>query len=141
MRSIPQHVSIVTLGTRDLTTIRNFYARWGWKETAGSEATWCAFDVGGMLLSFYSMDELAREAAATPRTQSEWGGFTLALNLASEAELARVFELAIEAGAEVVADLQQREWGGISGYVADPDGNRWELATGGPNPAPKTTAT
>lgn len=136
MRGIPQHLSIVTVGTTDLTTTRNFYGRWGWTETEGSEASWCAFDLGGTLLSFYSMDELAQEAAASPRNGSEWGGFTLAINLRSEAELVRTFELAIAAGAQLVAELQPREWGGISGYIADPDGNRWELATGGPNPTP-----
>ena len=136
MSSIPQHMSIVTLGTHDLAAIRDFYARWGWEEIGDSQAAWCAFDLGGTLLSFYSMNELAREAATTPRPRTEWGGFTLAINLASEAELTRTFELAIAAGAELVADLQQRDWGGTSGYVVDPDGNRWELATGGPNAAP-----
>lgn len=136
MTTVPQHLSIITLGTRDLSAIRSFYARWGWRETEGSEDTWCAFDLGGVLLSFYSMSELAVEAEADPRPASEWGGYTLAINAGSSAELRSMFDAALEAGATLVAELQTRDWGGTSGYIADPDGNRWELATGGPNPAP-----
>lgn len=136
MDEVPQYLSIVTLGTENLSAIRKFYARWGWHETEGSEETWCAFDLGGVLLSFYSMADLAEEARARPRKQSEWGGYTLAINANSDSELRQVFKAALDAGATVVAELQERDWGGTSGYIADPDGNRWELATGGPNPSP-----
>ncbi len=41
--------------------------------------------------------------------------------------------LASDAGAGVVAAPVTREWGGYSGYFADPDGFRWEVAY---NPGP-----
>jgi len=34
----------------------------------------------------------------------------------------------VAAGARVVGAPVDREWGGYSGYVADPEGNRWEIA-------------
>ena len=37
------------------------------------------------------------------------------------------------AGAQHVSDAQEREWGGYSGYFADPDGFRWEICY---NPGP-----
>ncbi|HSO70879.1 MAG TPA: hypothetical protein VLQ67_14745, partial [Arachnia sp.] len=37
------------------------------------------------------------------------------------------------AGASAVSLGQQRDWGGYSGYFADPDGVRWEVAY---NPGP-----
>jgi hypothetical protein len=37
------------------------------------------------------------------------------------------------AGAPMVHGAQEREWGGYSGYFADPDGFRWEIAW---NPGP-----
>lgn len=37
MNNIPQYLSIITLGTENLAAIREFYARWGWHETEGSE--------------------------------------------------------------------------------------------------------
>ena len=81
------------------------------------------------------MKDLAEEADASPRARSDWGGYTLALNLASEEKLGEALDLALTAGAKLVASPQRRAWGGTSAYIADPDGNRWELATGGPNPA------
>ena len=135
MAQIPQYLSILTLGTYNLEEIRAFYVRWGWEETSGSEEDWCAFDVGGVLLSFYSMTDLAAEAIAQPREPQSWGGFTLAINVDTETGLQEVFNAAAAAGATVVAEPVERDWGGISGYIADPDGNRWELGTGGPNAA------
>ena len=37
------------------------------------------------------------------------------------------------AGATEVSDAVEREWGGYTGYFADPDGYRWEIAF---NPGP-----
>ena len=117
--------------------LRSFYRNWGWSETATSTDVWCAFDMGGCLLSLYPIDLLRDEAAPNDPTPNEvWRGFTLAINVQSEDRLRGVFEAALEAGATSVAAPTNRGWGGASGYVADPEGNRWELATGGPNPAP-----
>ena len=40
---------------------------------------------------------------------------------------------ASEAGARSIAGPVEREWGGYSGYLADPEGNRWEI-TWAPGP-------
>ncbi len=123
-----------------MAALRDFYRRWGWVEVEESTDSWCAFDVGGCLLSIYPLDLLGDEAApdvAAPNDAGEdaWRGFTFAINLPDESSLRAVFAAALNAGATLVADLTPRFWGGISGYVADPEGNRWEMATGGPNPA------
>jgi uncharacterized glyoxalase superfamily protein PhnB len=39
-----------------------------------------------------------------------------------------VFAGFVAAGATVVAEPVDRSWGGRSGYIADPEGNRWEIA-------------
>jgi uncharacterized glyoxalase superfamily protein PhnB len=33
----------------------------------------------------------------------------------------------VASGGHAAADPVERDWGGYSGYVADPEGNRWEL--------------
>ena len=121
----------MTLGARDLVSLRSFYARWGWTETDDANEGWSAFDVGGWLLSLYPIDSLGDEAApGAPRPEAGWNGVTLAINVQSEAELVGIFDAAVAAGAELVAPVTRREWGGMSGYVADPEGHRWELAVG-----------
>ena len=129
--AVPQRVSIVTLGARDLASLRSFYARWGWIETEASSEDWSAFDVGGWLLSLYPIDLLGKEAAPeAPTPVAGWNGVTLAINVQSEVDLRAMFDAAVAAGATLVAPISRREWGGMSGYVADPEDNRWELAVG-----------
>ncbi len=53
---------------------------------------------------------------------------TLAMNFSTQSEAASAVDDAVEAGAVLVDPPVDREWGGYSGYVADPEGHRWELA-------------
>ena len=53
---------------------------------------------------------------------------TLSHNLGSAAEVDRVMADAESAGAVIVAAPQTQPWGGYTGYFADPDGYRWEVA-------------
>ena len=50
--------------------------------------------------------------------------FTLAHNVASSSDVDRVIAEAKAAGATIIAQPILREWGGYSGYFADPDGFR-----------------
>jgi uncharacterized protein len=56
---------------------------------------------------------------------------TLAHNVATEPEVDAILELAASLGVET-SPAQKRDWGGYTGYFADPDGFRWEIAV---NPA------
>lgn len=53
---------------------------------------------------------------------------TLAVNVDSAEAVNEAFASAAAAGAQAVAEPQDRSWGGRSGYIADPEGNRWEIA-------------
>ncbi len=129
--AIPQRVSFVTLGARDLASLRAFYAKWGWSETDSSTDDWAAFDVGGWLLALYPIDLLGSEAApGAPTPDTAWNGVTLAINVESQRNLHTMFDAAIAAGGRPIAPVSHRDWGGMSGYIADPEGNRWELAVG-----------
>jgi uncharacterized glyoxalase superfamily protein PhnB len=52
----------------------------------------------------------------------------LSHNLASAAEVDSVMADAGRAGATIVAGASTQPWGGYTGYFADPDGYRWEVA-------------
>ena len=52
---------------------------------------------------------------------------TLAHNVATEGEVDEILSLAASLGAEVSGG-ERRDWGGYTGYFADPDGFRWEIA-------------
>lgn len=131
--SVPQHLSILTLGAFNLPLLRDFYGKWGWSELEQSSKEWCAFDMGGCLLSIYPLELLGDEAApGEPVLAAPWRGFTMAINVESEDQVQDVFDTAVASGAIEIQEPTRRDWGGLSAYIADPEGNRWEIAAGGP---------
>ncbi|WP_278259145.1 VOC family protein [Nocardioides convexus] len=62
---------------------------------------------------------------------------TLAHNVATPEEVDAVLATARTAGSPEVQDGVRRDWGGYTGYFADPDGFRWEVAH---NPDPRLSA-
>jgi len=131
---VDPRLSFVTLVVRDLERSRAFYLDGlGWP---------AEFDVPGELLMIRMGDKLVlslwhEDAAAEelgPIARGEGAlPFTLAHNVATPADVDRVLASARQAGATIAADAAEREWGGYSGYFADPDGFRWEIAY---NPGP-----
>ncbi len=104
----------------------------GVARAAGSDDGWSAFLLGGVLFALYPLPELAAEAApGVPAPAGGWSGVTLACNVDSRDEVDTAFAAAVAAGATVVAEPTDRSWGGRSGYIADPEGNRWEIAWAG----------
>ena len=127
--SVPQRMTVVTLGARSVHDLRRFYAALGWAENHGSDDTYTSFTLGDTRLALYPIDRLGAEAApgAPVLRSGTWNGVTLALNVVTRAEVDRVLGSAAEASATPVAPPTEREWGGYSGYFADPEGNRWEV--------------
>lgn len=126
---VPQHLTIVTIGSRDVAAQRAFFARWGWHENEGGTDDYASYDVGGLRLAVFGLGPLGEEAApGEDGPEQGWNGVTLAINVDSARRVDEIFAAALDAGATKVADPVTRFWGGYSGYVADPDGNRWELA-------------
>ncbi|WP_324650836.1 VOC family protein [Georgenia sp. H159] len=124
-----QRVSFITLAVRDLDASRRFYLD-GLGRTA-------AVDVPGevvmisvgerVVLSLW--DEQAFEAEVGPVARgSGVPPVTLAHNVATEEAVEDVLATARAAGASAVGVPTRREWGGYTGYFADPDGFRWEVA-------------
>jgi catechol 2,3-dioxygenase-like lactoylglutathione lyase family enzyme len=129
MTVIPPRLSFVTLGVREMPTMRGFYSGLGWVEQPGASDQFCAYLLGGVLLALYGIDDLAAEAApGEPLTKHGWGGHTFALNVDAHDEVDEVVRAMCAAGARKVGQVVDRPWGGRSGYVADPEGNRWEIA-------------
>lgn len=105
-----QRISFVTLAVRDLGRTRAFYVDGlGWTP---------ALDVPDEVLMFQVGDHVV---------------LSLWVDSAFEAEVEAVLETARAAGADPVHAPVRRDWGGYTGYFADPDGFRWEVAT---NPGP-----
>ena len=126
--TIPARLSVVTLGVRDMATMRSFYQGLGWAGVPGSGDDFAGFLLGGVLLGLYPLHHLAAEAAPDAPAPSGWAGITLACNVDEAAQVDEVFAAMVAAGATPVTPPRDADWGGRSAYVADPEGNRWEIA-------------
>jgi uncharacterized glyoxalase superfamily protein PhnB len=127
--SVPQRMTTVTLGARSVPSLRAFYQAIGWRENEGSDDTFTSFTMGSVRLALYPIEMLHGEAApGEPVPTSSWNGTTLALNVATREDVDDGVFTAVAAGASAIGAVAEREWGGYSGYFADPEGQRWEIA-------------
>ena len=127
MTEIPARLSIVTLGTRDMGVLRSFYQGLGWPELPDGDDTWTAFLLGGVLLALFPLSDLTAEAAPGSPGPTGWSGVTLACTVGTRDEVDTAFAAAVAAGATAIAEATDRSWGGRSAFIADPEGNRWEI--------------
>jgi len=121
-----QTISFITLGVRDLTRSRAFYRALGWQESGSSEAAVAFFQVGSIAFALFGRDDLAADAGV-PAAGQGFAGFTLAHNVAREADVDATLQEAVAAGGTLVAAGNRAPWGGFRGYFADPDGFLWEV--------------
>jgi hypothetical protein len=126
--SVPAHVSLVTLGVRDVQESAAFYERLGWHRSSASQDVIAFFATGTVAIGLYGHDALADDASVPADPPPRYRGVTLAINVASEAEVDRVLAEAEAAGASIPKPAQRADWGGYSGYFADSDGHLWEVA-------------
>jgi catechol 2,3-dioxygenase-like lactoylglutathione lyase family enzyme len=119
-------VSVVTLGVADLDRARRFYEAWGWVARQADDDI-VFFQANGLVISLFRRSALAADQGRAGATLGT-GALTLSKNFHTEAEVDERFRAALAAGATMLKRPQRAEWGGYSGYVADPDGHVWELA-------------
>jgi hypothetical protein len=123
-------LSIVTLGVADLAASVTFYQALGWREASSSNPQIAWFDLGGPWLGLYGTEALA-EDAGLPAPGPAPAGFdriTLALNVPDEGAVDAALTAAVAAGGVLRKPGTRADWGGYSGYFADPDGHLWEVA-------------
>jgi catechol 2,3-dioxygenase-like lactoylglutathione lyase family enzyme len=126
-------VSFITLAVADLERTKAFYlGGLGWSAEVDVPGEVVMVRVGERLvLSLWDREHFEAEVGPVRRGEGV-APLTLAHNVATETEVDQILALAASLGAETSAG-QRRAWGGYTGYFADPDGFRWEIAV---NPDP-----
>ncbi|TLX73750.1 VOC family protein [Labilibacter sediminis] len=123
-----QRLTIITLGVTDLKKSIDFYEnKFGWKRSDMSNDDIVFYQLNGIYLSLYPKDELAKDATVGS-IGNGFNGFTMAHNARSEKEVDDLIKSFREKGVEIVKEPHKAFWGGYSSYIADPDGNLWEIA-------------
>jgi uncharacterized glyoxalase superfamily protein PhnB len=125
----PQETA-VTIGVKDIKRVRQFY----------SEGLACPVDkgyskfvsfkhgTGSSTFALYTRDALAADAGVAA-DGSGFRGFTLSHIVESTQRVDEVLAAAQRAGGEITKPPEDAPWGGYSGYLTDPNGTLWKVAS------------
>ncbi len=124
-----QRVSFITLAVTDLAASKDFYVGGlGWEPELYMPGEVLMFRVAEkVVLSLWDERGFTAEVGEAPAR----GGIppvTLSHNVVTKEGVDVVLGHARAAGAGDVKEATERPWGGYTGYFADPDGFRWEVA-------------
>jgi uncharacterized protein len=124
---VEPRISFVTLGVRDLERATAFYRdvlRLPQKDTPPGVSF---FEMGRTWLGLYPRDLLAADAGV-PAEGTGFAGFTLAHNVRTQPEVDQLLAEVATRGGRLVRPGHTADWGGYTGYFADPEGFLWEVA-------------
>lgn len=121
-------LNIVTLGVKNLERAIHFYKDGlGWPLSSISGGDFAIFKIStGTALALFPRHLLAKDSCV--EDIGGFGGITLAQNVLSKEEVDMALSQAVLAGGTLLKAARDTEWGGYSGYFADPDGHPWEVA-------------
>jgi len=120
-------ISMITLGTHDLERATRFYEQGLGLPRLEMPGDVAFFALQGSWFGLYGWDALADDAGMLAEGEG-FRGVALAHNVGSRAEVDQLLDQAVSAGGRSVRPARDTDWGGYSGYFADPDGHLWEVA-------------
>ncbi len=121
-----QQISVVTLGVSDLKRSKKFYGDgFGWTPVFES-AEIVFYQMNGLVFCTWLKASLEEDARASDLPSA--GAMSLAHNVPEEGDVDSVMKSLVAAGAIVLREADAPPYGGVRGYVADPDGHIWEIA-------------
>lgn len=129
LRAPVPRLTVITLGVSDIRASIAFYDALGFSRRLKATGEAVAFyETGGPVLALYPWDRLAGDAALPDQPRpTAFRGITLAWNCRAREEVDAVMAFALGKGAKLVKAAHETDYGGYSGYFADPDGHPWEV--------------
>src|SRR5579871_3075689 len=122
-------LTVVTLGVSDMRRSIAFYQALGFtrKLSVTGEAV-AFFETGASVIGLFPWDQLAHDVTLPEKPRpTAFRGMTLAWNCNSSDEVDVVLDFAVSKGATLLKGAKATDYGGYSGYFADPDGHPWEV--------------
>jgi catechol 2,3-dioxygenase-like lactoylglutathione lyase family enzyme len=125
-----QRLSLISIGVADMAAARAFYVDgMGWQPSGPSGDDILFFQLPGLVhgitLHSHLSGGVTFDNTSAPKGYRE---FAVAVNVHSRDEVHQTMATADAAGAKTLKQPVSTDWGGYSGYFADPDGNAWEVA-------------
>lgn len=120
-----QQISVITLGVADVARAKAFYREgFGWEPVFEMDDI-AFFQMNGLVFGLWDKAQLEGDMQ---RPASGTGAFALAHNVGGVTEVDAAMTRLVAAGATVLRPADHPPHGGYRGYIADPDGNAWEIA-------------
>ena len=121
-----QSISVITLGSDDLTSTRRFYGEgFGWAPVF-EQPDILFFQMNGLMLGIWDRAALAADCSYAPAIKA--GAMSIAHNVLTADAVEPLIERLVAAGGTLLRAADAPPYGGLRGYVADPDGHVWEIA-------------
>ncbi|MEP9400008.1 VOC family protein [Mesorhizobium sp. KR2-14] len=121
-----QQISVVTLGTTDLTRSRKFYVEgFGWKPVFENPEI-IFYQMNGFVLGTFLKRALEQDMGRIGLVVP--GAFSLAHNVPTQEDVPTAMRRLVLAGGSVIREADAPPHGGFRGYVSDPDDHAWEIA-------------
>jgi uncharacterized protein len=123
-------VTAIMLGVDDLSRSKKFYADGLGCSIDKDYPSFVSFDLGAgsSSLALYERVAAAADAGVSPEG-SGFKGVSFHFIVSSATEVDQILSDAVSAGGEVVRPAAASQWGGYFGYLSDPDGYLWKVAT------------
>ncbi|MER7072069.1 VOC family protein [Terrabacter sp. NPDC000476] len=125
---LPPAITAITLGVRDVAASRAFYVEGlGFREVLHLPGDICFVQCApGQLLALWDVAAMPGEYGDVAHGPSA-PPTSLGHNAATADDVESLYAAALAAGATSISAPTEREWGGTSACVADPDGFRWDF--------------
>ncbi|WP_114937059.1 VOC family protein [Mucilaginibacter endophyticus] len=119
------HVAAVTLAVKDLDEIKEFYIeKFGWQIIAENEKI-VMLKLDNLVLTLCDEPLFKEYTNIHNNTGNKAVYFTI--NLASKANVDEQIAKLNEDGVQILKHPAETFWGGYAAFVADPEGNCWEI--------------
>ncbi|SEN75850.1 hypothetical protein SAMN05192574_10446 [Mucilaginibacter gossypiicola] len=118
-------VAAVTIAVKDLDAVKAFYTKkFGWQILAENEEL-VMLKLDNLVLTLCSELLFAEYTNISNNDGSKC--FYLTINLASKTDVDTTIAQLDQAGVQIQKQPAETFWGGYAGFIADPEGNCWEI--------------
>ncbi len=122
-----QHqISVITLGVTDLARSKRFYAEgFGWTPVLDTPEI-IFYQMNGLVFGTWLKNALEADVKQTGLPVP--GACAIAHNVAKAEDVQPTLERLAQFGGRITRNADAPPYGGLRGYIADPDGHLWEIA-------------
>jgi len=122
---VQQQISVITLGVADLARSKRFYVDgFGWTPVFENEEI-VFYQMNGFVLGTWLRTALAADIGRD--LDAGRGSASLGHNVRTREDVQPILDRLAAHGGVLLKPATEAEFGGVQGYVADPDDHAWDI--------------